>query len=47
VLSTAAAATGTAALAAWVVGVAVPFAAALNYTLFASGIVLLLVARLR
>ena len=46
-VSTAAASAGTAALAAWVVGVAVPFAAGLNYTLFAVGIVLLLVARLR
>jgi hypothetical protein len=47
VLSTAAAATGTAALAGWLVGVTVPLAAALNYSLFAAGIVLLLVARLR
>jgi hypothetical protein len=47
VLSTAAATAGTAVLASWVVGVAVPFAAGLNYTLFAAGIVLLLVARLR
>ena len=46
-VSTAAAAAGTAALAVWVVGVTVPFAATLNYTLFAAGIVLLLVARLR
>lgn len=47
VLSTAAAVAGTAALAGWLVGVTVPFAAALNWTLFASGLALLLVARLR
>jgi hypothetical protein len=47
VLSTAAVVAGTAALAGWVVGVTVPFAATLNWALFVSGLALLLIARLR
>jgi len=47
VVSTAAATAGTAALAAWVVGVSGAFGPTANWTLFSSGLVLLLVARLR
>jgi hypothetical protein len=47
VLSTAAAAAGTAALAGWSVGVAGAFGPTANWTLFASGLALLLAARLR
>ena len=45
VFPNAAAAAGTAALAAWVVGVAGAFGAAANYTLFVSGLTLLLASR--
>jgi hypothetical protein len=45
VLPNVGAAAGTAALAAWVVGVAGAFGAAANHTLFLSGLALLLASR--